>query len=297
MNPSVGELQAAWPWFMPSAAAVAGVCVGSFLNVAISRLPAGESTVSPRSHCACGAPIAWRDNVPIVSWLILRGRARCCGRQISARYPLVEGLTALLFLFCWLRHPPAEAACGAVFLSALVAGAFIDAEHMIIPDVLTLGLAFAGVMLSLIVPGLHGEHGGGPFALDSIRSGGSAIGGLIAGSGLLLWIALPAEVLLKKEALGFGDVKLIGAIGAFCGWQGAVFAIFAGAIVGALWVAASVLWKNRPGRAAQSAGGGVPWGLRVPFGPMLSVGAALYFLALRAPVDAWFRQATALFQG
>jgi leader peptidase (prepilin peptidase)/N-methyltransferase len=293
LNPDLGELQAAWPWLPPAAAAVVGACVGSFVNVVIHRLPADESTVRPRSHCACGAPIAWRDNVPILSWLILRGRARCCDRRISARYPLVEGLTALLFLACWLRYAPAEAACGAVFVSALTAGAFIDAEHMIIPDALTLGLAFIGVLLSFLVPGLHGEHGDS-IALDGIRSGGDAIAGLIVGSGLLLWIALPAEALLKKEAMGFGDVKLIGAIGAFCGWRGAVFSVFGGAIVGALGIAVHLLWKNRPGQA-KPAGAASPWGLRVPFGPMLSIGAALYFLALRTPVDAWFAQASLLF--
>src|SRR5690606_4791675 len=111
----------------------------------------------PGSHCACGTPIAWRDNVPILSWFVLRGRARCCGRRYSFRYPFVELLTASLFLACWLHFPPAKALCGMVFVSILVAATFIDLDHLVIPDVFTLGGAAAGVLLSLLVPALHDQ--------------------------------------------------------------------------------------------------------------------------------------------
>lgn len=100
------ELSAQLPWFFPAAVAVFGAMVGSFLNVVIYRVPAEKSIVTPGSHCGCGRPIAWRDNIPVLSWLLLRGRARCCGRPFSFRYPLVELLTAGLFLACWLTFPP-----------------------------------------------------------------------------------------------------------------------------------------------------------------------------------------------
>ena len=106
---------AAFPWFLPLVAFVLGACVGSFLNVCIHRIPAGQSVVRPGSHCACGAPIRWYDNIPILSWFFLRGRARCCGRRFSFRYPLVEALTAALSLACWLLFPPAKALGGALF--------------------------------------------------------------------------------------------------------------------------------------------------------------------------------------
>src|SRR3954452_15075174 len=114
--PSVAEVTAAFPWFFPIAAVFFGACIGSFLNVVIYRVPAGKSIVLPGSHCVCGQPIRWYDNIPVFSWLILRGRARCCGQKFSFRYPFVELLTAACFLTCWLRYPPAVAVCGWVFV-------------------------------------------------------------------------------------------------------------------------------------------------------------------------------------
>src|SRR5882757_8257729 len=137
---------ATFPWFFPAAAAVFGAMVGSFLNVCIYRIPANQSIVTPGSHCACGQPIAWYDNIPVFSWLVLRGRARCCGRPFSFRYPAIELLTAALFLACALLFPPAKAMCGMVFLSALLCATFIDLDHMIIPDVFTIGLGAMGVL-------------------------------------------------------------------------------------------------------------------------------------------------------
>jgi leader peptidase (prepilin peptidase)/N-methyltransferase len=271
------------PWLFAAASAVVGACIGSFLNVVIRRLPAGKSIATPGSHCDCGAPIAWRDNVPILSWLILGGRARCCGRRISAQYPLVELATSLLFLAAWLRLAPGPAVCGWVFLSGLVAATAIDLEHLEIPDSLTLGLGLSGVALSALVPSLQGPVSG-YYALDSLRSGTASLCGLLVGSGLVLWIALLAEAALKEEAMGFGDVKFTGAIGAFCGWHGAVFAVFGGACIGTVGLALALVLRRRPGRGA-----------RVPFGPMLALAAALYLLVLRAPVDAWFAKLAALY--
>ena len=303
MMRALADVAAFHPWFLPTVVFIFGACIGSFLNVVIYRVPAGKSIVRPGSACACGAPIAWHDNIPILTWLILRGRARCCGRPFSARYPFVELLTAALFLACWLRLAPAVAVCGWLFLGSLVCALFIDLDHMIIPDAFTIGLAVEGLALSALFPALHGLHGG-PFAADSLRSLAESLTGLVAGSGTVLWIALIAEAMLKKEAMGFGDVKFVGAIGAFCGWHGAVFSIFGGAAVGVVWLGLALAWQKlsgRPGSGAPRAEtpDGQPaelgLGVHVPFGPMLAIAGALYFLALRGWVDDWFTQLTVLF--
>jgi leader peptidase (prepilin peptidase)/N-methyltransferase len=297
------EFSAAFPWFFPVCAFLIGACVGSFLNVVIYRVPKEESIVTPGSHCGCGQPIKWHDNIPILSWLFLRGKARCCGRPFSVRYPFVELLTALLFVACWLTHPPAVAVCGAVFISCLVAATFIDLDHFIIPDVFTIGLAVVGVLLSLAVPALHGASSG-YFLIDSMRSGGSAVVGVLIGSGVVLWIALLAEAVLKKEAMGFGDVKFVGAIGAFCGWQGAVFSMFGGAVVGTVWFAVAWLWQKLSGKSSPIAPpsetpegepAAIGFGVHVPFGPMLAIAGALYFLFFRAPVAAYIEQLSVIF--
>jgi leader peptidase (prepilin peptidase)/N-methyltransferase len=306
------ELSAAFPWFFPAIAFVFGACVGSFLNVCIYRIPVGQSVVTPRSHCACGALIAWYDNLPIFSWFVLRGRARCCGRPFSFRYPCIEALTALLFTACWWSFPPAKALCGMLLCAALIAATFIDLDHMVIPDAFTLGLGLAGLALSCALPSLHGRQHE-LFFVASLRSGIDSVIGLLVGSGLVLWIALPAEAVLKKEAMGFGDVKFVGAIGAFVGWQGAVFAVFGGAIIGTLWFALALLWHGLFGQRAsakmpapasdpvEAAAAGAPapsvepapaapvgFGVQVPFGPMLAAAGLLYFLVLHEWVDAYF---------
>jgi leader peptidase (prepilin peptidase)/N-methyltransferase len=286
---------------------VVGACVGSFLNVVIRRFPTGESIVRPGSHCACGRPIAWRDKLPVLSWLLLRGRARCCGRPISPRYPAVELLTAALFLASWELHAPAVAACGCLFLGLLVCASFIDLDQLVIPDALSLGLSAAGLALSVFAPALHGERSG-YFALDSLRSGADALLGLLVGSGIVLWIALIGDLFLKKESMGFGDVKFAGGIGAFCGWRGAVFAVFGGALVGTAWLAILLACGKAAANARKAPGPGGPAtengeepsspfapGARLPFGPMLAVAAALYFLLLHRWVDRWFSEVASLF--
>jgi leader peptidase (prepilin peptidase) / N-methyltransferase len=296
------EVASADPWFFPVVVFVFGACIGSFLNVVIYRVPAGKSIVHPGSTCGCGAPIAWYDNIPILSWLILRGKARCCGRHFSARYPFIELLTAAVFVACWLRLPLATAVCGWVFLGSLICATFIDLDHMIIPDVFTIGLAVEGLILSALVPALHGQHGD-IYVVDGLRSCSASLVGIVAGSGIVLWIALIAEAALKKEAMGFGDVKFVGAIGAFCGWHGAVFSIFGGAAVGTLWLGSALVWQKiggKPGAATPKVEtpDGKPadlgLGVHVPFGPMLAIAGAVYFLFLRGWVDAWFSQLTEL---
>lgn len=296
------DVSALAPWFFPIVVFILGACIGSFLNVCIYRIPAEKSVVFPGSHCGCGQPIKWQHNIPILSWLFLRGRARCCGRPFSVRYPVIELLTALLFLACWLHFPPAKAICAWIFISALICATFIDLDHMIIPDVFTIGLGVMGVLLSFAVPALHDQHSG-IFLFDSLRAVIISMQGLLIGSGLVLWIALLAEAVLKKEAMGFGDVKFVGAIGAFCGWQGAVFSIFGGALVGTVWFAIALLSQKIRGQPAVAPAPAetpgtpsVPLGLgvQVPFGPMLAIAGALYFLFFSRYVTAWFAELSGL---
>ena len=305
MLSSYAEMAAAFPWFFPMAVVAFGACIGSFLNVVIYRVPAEKSIVTPGSHCACGQPIAWYDNIPIFSWLLLRGKARCCGRRFSFRYPFVELLTAGLFLACWLKFFPAVGVviCGWIFISALICATFIDLDHMIIPEVFTLGLGVCGVALSFAVPALHGQHADF-FALSSIRAGTIALQGLCVGSGFLLWFALLAEVVLKKESMGFGDVKFVGAIGAFCGWKGAIFSIFGGAVIGTIWFGLAWLWQKTSGKSSPispraETPEGTPatlgFGVHIPFGPTLAIAGGLYFLSFHRLVEAWFAEFSTFF--
>jgi leader peptidase (prepilin peptidase)/N-methyltransferase len=203
---------------------------------------------------------------------------------------------------CFLLFPPAKAACGSLFLAALAGASIIDLELMIIPDLLTVGLAAAGVVLSAAVPALHGFAGFGASAC--LRSAAVSVMGVALGSALGLWIGIAGEAVLRKEVLGFGDVKFLGAIGAFCGWQGAVFSVFGGALLGAAALAAAAALRAASGgRAAplfriedrDGAACGVGPGARFPFGPMLAAAAAAYFIALHPWADRHLAEYAALF--
>ncbi len=284
-----------YPWFFAAWAFIFGAIVGSFLNVCIYRIPAERSVISPGSTCACGKPIAWYDNVPILSWLILRGRARCCRQPYSIRYPLVELLTGLLFLAAWHAHSPLKAICLMALISMLICGSFIDLDHMEIPNRFSIGLAIVGFALSILVPDLH-LQGEGPYASAVIRSAFESMQGTLIGSGLILWIALLAETVLRKEAMGFGDVKLLGGIGAFLGWQGAVFSIFGGAVIGCIGLLVWMAFKKIRGAKPEEAEEDQLLGRHIPFGPMLSSGALLYALLLEKQVGAYFAEVSTLLQ-
>lgn len=277
---------------------VFGALIGSFLNVCIYRIPAKKSIVSPGSTCACGQPIKWFDNIPILSWFILRGKARCCGASYSFRYPFVELLTASLFLGLWIQYPHAPAACLWLLASMLVCATFIDLDHMEIPDRFSIGMALCGLLLSAIVPSLHGVSE--PiYAMASLRGMFESAIGIMIGSGMILWIALGAETILGKEAMGFGDVKLMGGIGAFLGWQGATFTLFGGAVIGTvvimLWALIRVAILRTTGKKKDDSDRGGMIGREVPFGPMLASGALIYALALEEPVDVYLSLILELF--
>ncbi len=152
-------------------------------KVCIYQIPKGESVVTLRSPCGCGQPIAWYDNLPVLSWLILRGRARCCGRPFSFRYAFVELLTAAFFALSWHLFPAGKAVAGMVLVAIVICAFFIDLDHMIIPDVFTIGGAVAGVLLSLLLPDLHGHT---ETALRHLRSGLDGLLGVMPGSASVL---------------------------------------------------------------------------------------------------------------
>lgn len=230
-----------------------GAIFGSFANVVILRLPAEQSVVRPGSRCrACGASIRWYDNIPIVSWFLLRGRCRQCQAAFSVRYPLVEFLTAILFAaafgvdgWSWslLEH--------LIFLWALVVCTFIDIDHMILPDEFTL----SGIAIGLL----------GAF-LNPDRTVLDAFLGVLAGGGFLWFMAWLYYALSGNEGMGGGDVKLLGWIGAVLGIHAIPFVIMFSAITGSV---IGILLTRKDERGLKAA---------IPYGPYLAAGAAAYLL-------------------
>ncbi len=295
-------INADYPWFFAVFSFIFGAIVGSFLNVCIYRIPAQRSVVFPGSTCACGKPIAWYNNIPILTWVFLRGRASCCGEQFSARYPAIELLTAVLFYASWVMHPPVVAIIGFLFIAFLICSTFIDLDHMIIPDRFSIGGMLIGVLLSILFPSLQGIEGHPIIA--NIESGVHSIIGALIGAGLVYWIAVLGEIVFRKPAMGEGDVKFVGFIGAFCGWQGAVFAMFGGAFIGSLILLPVLLlgrifgWGSSiESEAADGSDEFVAFGSQVPFGPMLAVGGLIYFLGFDRYVDAYFADFVVSFFG
>jgi leader peptidase (prepilin peptidase)/N-methyltransferase len=225
-----------------------GLVVGSFLNVVITRLPERRSLVTPRSACpACGAAIAWYDNVPLVSFAVLRGRCRSCARPIPWRYPLTEAATAVLFGLAAARFGPAPSLGVALLLIALlVAVTGIDLEHQIIPDVITLPGTAAGLLASLLT--------GDVPLVDSLI-------GIAAGGGLFLLI-----ILASRGGMGGGDVKLAAMLGAFLGWKVMLLSVLLAVLAGGA-VAVMLLASGRTGRKDP-----------IPFGPFLAGGGAVGLL-------------------
>ena len=309
-------IQIYFPWFFPLFSFIFGSMVGSFLNVCIYRIPLGKSVVQPRSFCpVSGKPIAWYDNIPIISFILLRGKGRLSEQPISLRYPMVEVLTAILFLVCWLSFSPGKALCGMIFCSILICATFIDFEHMIIPDSFSIGGMVAGVALAFAVPSLH-VMSDSIFLLASLKSGVTALVGAFIGSALVLWIGLLAEIVLRREAMGFGDVKFLGAIGAFCGWQGGIFAVFGGAVIGTIGffvykILAIIIGIKKKGEAPEDNTENISkkseeneedkneelLGREVPFGPMLALAGLLYFIYLDKHVDAYFSEISLIIFG
>ncbi len=341
-----------------------GSMVGSFLNVCIYRMPRGESVVSPPSHCPqCHYSIPWYLNIPLVTWVYLRGRCANCGLPISPRYFLVELLTACTWLGCWLTFGAQSAAlalCYGVLLAGFIAATFIDIEHFIIPDEITLGGMGAGFLLSLLVPSLHGALSraeGLEQSFLGILVGGGVVYGIVRAGKLLFGrqrcplgpearivfteteLVLPDqripyeelfyrktdairfrgrrievvdrgypaadvaltprtlrigpdefatetvahlegttdEIVLPREAMGFGDVKFMAAIGGFLGWEAVVFSLMVSSTLGALVGVGLIATGRRE------------WSSRIPYGPYIAVAATLWIFGGRDLWQAWTR--------
>jgi len=251
---------------------VIGSCVGSFLNVCVYRIPLNRSVVSPPSHCsACGAPIAWYNNLPILSWWILRGRAACCGTRIDMRYMIVETGMAFLFLALWLEYgytDPIAAVIYAIMLSGLAAACLIDLDHYIIPDRFSLGGCVTGFIACSIHPSLMGVK-------TPLQGFSWSLADAILGALVLLAVAWLGTLLFKKEAMGMGDVKLLAALCSFLGGPSIIWILPVSSLVGSILGVALIVWQ----RGA--------WGTRIPYGPFLGLAAVLWLFGGREVID-WY---------
>ncbi len=345
-----------------------GCIAGSFLNVCIHRMPLDMSIITPRSHCPhCKYSIPWYLNLPLITWLALRGRCKNCGAPISPRYFIVELLTGVAFLGCWLAfgnaaHPFPSlllALVYAVFLAGLIVATFIDFEHLIIPDEITLGGAAVGLILSFFLPALHGavlmKVGWWRGTVGAVVGAGTVYAVLRLGKWLfgrqrlklpadakivfgetMIYLpdkqiayedlfyrqsdvivlqartvelvdrsyrdvqvrlspssleigeeklnpddvpcleAVSGEILLPREAMGLGDVKFMGAIGAFIGWQGVFFTLTVSSLIGAVYGASMVALRKKE------------WSGRIYFGPFIALAAAIWIFAGHSLV-AWYQ--------
>lgn len=230
---------------------VLGAAIGSFLNVCIFRIPAETSIVKPASQCPkCHHPIRYRDNIPVISYLLLGGKCRDCGEKISWRYPLVELVTAILALLLFLKFDfSVSFLVYFVFTAVLIIITFIDLDHQIIPDVLTL-------------PGIP------IFCLSAIfilkLPWMEALIGLLIGGGVLFTIAFVYELITKREGMGGGDIKLLAMIGGFLGWKSLVFVLLFSSLTGAVIGITAMIINKQDTKYA------------VPFGPFLSAAAVAY---------------------
>ena len=338
-------------WFWSCVFFVFGCVVGSFLNVCIHRLPLGQSVVSPPSHCPhCQYSIPWYLNIPLVTWLSLHGKCKNCGAPISIRYFLVELLTGALFMSCWIVFGHESVALVLVYclsLAGLIAATFIDFEHFIIPDEITIGGMVVGLVCSFLIPRLHGQQSLIASLLQSAL--GAAVGAgvvyaIVRGGKLLfgrerislpgqtrivfsetavhlpdrdvpyedlfyrrsdvialharkveladrcyqnVWVRLAPdllriddeelnpedvsymetvtdEIVFPREAMGFGDVKFMAAIGAFLGWQAVLFSLMVSSIIGAVIGLTLIACRKRE------------WSSRLPYGPYIAIAAAIW---------------------
>lgn len=268
---------------------VFGLLIGSFLNVVIARLPHGKSLVHPGSACPhCSVPIRWFDNIPVVSWLLLRGKCRSCRAPISVRYPMVELITAFLFVACWMRFGWGMALWlrDWPLVAALVAVSFIDLDLRIIPDEISLGGLIWGLLTAFLDPRLDWS---------------GAITGAFAGFGIFYGFAWLYWFITRRSGLGGGDIKLLAMLGAFVGVQGVLITILVSSVLGSVFGITSALWERRAARFrvpetqdSSAVDSGRPWGdesqdsvlkTAIPYGPFLVLGAIFHHLLGDAP---WF---------
>ena len=273
-----------------------GLVIGSFLNVCIYRVPKGQSLVLPRSFCpCCNTGIAWYDNIPVVSYLLLRGRCRVCRARISIRYPLVELLTGylcvhLFYVFVLVRNEsPGVFLIYFLLACALIIVTFVDFELLIIPNEITMAGMPLALALSALCPALHHEPGtlrsfslSGVCRVDALAA--SALG-ILTGGGLVYTCSVFGRWLFKKEAMGFGDVKLMGLVGGFVGWKLAITVFFVAPFFGIFMAVPALLVKKSR---------------LIPYGPFLSLATIVcimmqdYFIEL---INRYIQLVTVLFTG
>jgi leader peptidase (prepilin peptidase)/N-methyltransferase len=243
---------------------VLGAMIGSFMNVCIYRVPKGQSVVRPSSTCpSCGTPIRFYDNIPILSYFILRGRCRSCKAEFSLRYPVVEFINAAFYVLVLNRFgvgsPPWVLLVYFLFVSALIVIFFIDLDHQIIPNSITFpGMPLAVILGATILPD--------PFFRDDLLGLKASAIGFIAGGGGFYFIAVSGKAILKKEAMGGGDVKMMAMVGGLLGWKAVVLTTFIGSLLGSLIGVSLITLKGRE------------WGSKIPFGPYLALGALVSLL-------------------
>jgi len=239
------------------------MCIGSFLNVCIYRLPTSKSIADPpRSICpSCNSPIRFYDNIPVLSYIWLKGRCRNCDVPISFRYPMVElmnGIVAMGLLFKFGLS--LESLVYFVFISSLLVITFIDLDHQIIPDIITL----PGIPMGIVAS----------FALPTISFKASALG-LLIGGGSLWFVAWAYNLIARRDGMGGGDIKLLAMIGTIIGWKGVIFTIFASSVMGSCIGITMMLIKGKNMKYA------------IPFGPFLSIGAIAYVF-FGSQIIAWY---------
>ena len=239
-----------WPiWF------ALGACIGSFLNVCIVRMPREHSIVSPGSHCPhCQKPIVWYDNIPLVSFLCLRAACRHCRRPISWRYPLVEALTGVVAVAVFAYFGmTAVSVIYLAFVCALIVSSFIDLEFQIIPDEISLGGLAVGLVVSVLIPALHGTD-------SRLLSLGRAVLGMLVGGGLLYLTGMLGDFVFRKESMGGGDIKLLAMAGSILGWKLVALTFFTAPILALIPGVMVLLFKRSH---------------VIPYGPFLSLGLIL----------------------
>ena len=232
---------------------ILGLIVGSFSNVCVYRIPKNESIIFPASRCPkCSSPIKPVDNIPLLSYILLKGRCRNCGNKISTQYPIVEFLTGLIYLIiCLIYGLSIQSLIYIILSSALIIIAFIDLNEQIVPDVISLPGIAIGFIISFFVPYISFIN--------------SALGVLVGG-GIILIIALGGSAIFKKEAMGGGDVKLAAMIGAFLGWRYIIISLFLGFFLGALTGIILIMAKIKSREDV------------VPFGPFIVLGSFITLL-------------------
>lgn len=237
-----------------------GLLFGSFANVCIFRVPRDESIVRPRSHCpSCASLVPWFHNIPVFSFLWLKGRCFSCHAPISLRYPLVEALMGALFLVnALIFKDPADLMAAHALAFICVVISFIDADHQIIPDVFSLGLLVAGMFFAPVNVRLGDDM--------ATRLAAALLGG-VCGFAVLYITAIAGQWIWKKEAMGGGDIKLLAALGVWTGWRDVIVILFAASLLGTLW-ALGMMLRKKAGR-----------GSYLPFGPFLAMGGWLVWIS------------------